>query len=148
MNKNLTTFHNQANRALSLPISSSVIHIVFFILFYITAVLASNGVFRKVSDTQFIIIVDNDTMVYIIYPKCDDAIVHQIAEIYYGIYSIPKILLCYIITKYHHMLPRYLKENQAPLITSWQFFIYLFLIFSVACYLFSDACMNKYHKTT
>ena len=113
-----------------------------------TSVLASNGVFRKLSDTQFIIIVDNDTMVYIICPKCDDSIVHQIAEIYYGIYSIPKILLCYIITKYHHMLPRYLKENQAPLITSWQFLIYLFLIFSVACYLFSDACMNKYHKTT
>ena len=40
----------------------------------ITSVLASNGVFRKVSDTQFIIIVDNDTMVYIIYPKCDDAV--------------------------------------------------------------------------
>ena len=59
-------------------------------------------------DTQFIIIVDNDTMVYIIYPKCDDAIVHQIAEIYYGIHNIPTILLCYIITKYHHMLPRYL----------------------------------------
>ena len=95
-----------------------------------TSVLASNGVFRKVSDTQFIIIVDNDTMVYIIYPKCDDAIVHQIAEIYYGIYSIPKILLCYIITKYHHMLPRYLKENKPPLITSWHFFIYLFLNFS------------------
>ena len=98
-----------------------------------TSVLASNGVFSKASDTQFIIIVDNDTMVYIIYPKCDDAIVHQIAEIYYGIYSIPKILLCYIITKYHHMLPRYLKENQAPLITSWQFFIYLFFLFSFAC---------------
>ena len=52
---------------------------------YSTAVLASNGVFSKASDTQFIIIVDNDTMVYIIYPKCDDAIVHQIAEICYGI---------------------------------------------------------------
>ena len=130
---------------------SSIIMMIVIINFdrsWSTSVLASNGVFRKVSDTQFIIIVDNDTMVYIIYPKCDDAIVHQIAEIYYGIYSIPKILLCYIITKYHHMLPRYLKENQAPLITSWQFFIYLFLIFSVACYLFSDACMNKYHKTT
>merc|ERR1712020_365840 len=110
-------------------------HLQFFIVIIVcmplltTAVLTSNGVFRKVSDTQFIIIVDNDTMVYIIYPKCDDAIVHQIAEIYYDIYSIPKILLSYIITKYHHMLPRYLKENQAPLITSWQFFIYLFLIF-------------------
>ena len=113
-----------------------------------TAVLTSNGVFRKVSDTQFIIIVDNDTMVYIIYPKCDHAVVHQIAEIYYVIHNIPKILLCYIITKYHHMLPRYLKENQAPLITSWQFLIYLFLIFSFACQLLSDARMNKYHKTT
>ena len=29
-----------------------------------TAVLASNGVFSKASDTQFIIIFDNDTMVY------------------------------------------------------------------------------------
>ena len=110
-----------------------VLHNIWNMTYYLTAVLTSNGVFRKVSDTQFIIIVDNDTMVYIIYPKCDDAIVHQIAEIYYGIYSIPKILLCYIITKYHHMLPRYLKENQAPLITSWQFFIYLFFLFSFAC---------------
>ena len=66
----------------------------------ITAVLASNGVFSKASDTQFIIIVDNDTMVYIINPKYDDAVVHQIAEIYFGIHSIPKILLWYIITKY------------------------------------------------
>ena len=91
-----------------------------------TAVLASNGVFSKAPDTQFIIIVDNDTMVYIIYPKCDDAVVHQIAEIYYGIHSIPKILLWYIITKYPNMLPRYLKENQSPLITSWHF---LFICF-------------------
>ena len=120
-----------------------------------TAVLTSNGVFRKVSDTQFIIIVDNDTMVYIINPKywccCTqntDAVVHQIAEIYFGIHSIPKILLWYIITKYPNMLPRYLKENQPPLITSWHFFIYLFLNFSWACYLFSDACIYKYHKTT
>ena len=52
-----------------------------------TAVLASNGVFRKAMDTQFIIIVDKDTMVSIIYPKCDDAVVHQIAEIYYGIHT-------------------------------------------------------------
>ena len=34
-----------------------------------TAVLASNGVFNEVSDTQFIIIVDNDTMVYLTSPK-------------------------------------------------------------------------------
>ena len=33
----------------------------------VTAVLASNGVFRKAMDTQFIIIVDKDTMVFIIY---------------------------------------------------------------------------------
>merc|ERR1712020_842723 len=85
-----------------------------------------NGVFRKAMDTQFIIIVDKDTMVSIIYPKCDDAVVHQIAEIYYGIHSIPKILLWYIITKYPNMLPRYLKENQSPLITSWHF---LFICF-------------------
>ena len=98
-----------------------------------TAVLTSNGVFRKVSDTQFIIIVDNDTMVYITYPKFNDAVVHQIPERYYGIHNVPKILLWYIITKYHHMIPRYLKENQAPLITSWQFFIYLFFVFSFAC---------------
>ena len=97
-----------------------------FLFFHLTAVLTSNGVFRKVSDTQFIIIVDNDTMVYIIYPKCDDAVVHQIAEIYYGIHSIPKILLWYIITKYPNMLPRYLKENQSPLTTSWHF---LFICF-------------------
>ena len=90
---------------------------------YDTAVLAWNGVFRKAMDTQFIIIVDKDTMVSIIYPKCDDAVVHQIAEIYYGIHSIPKILLWYIITKYPNMLPRYLKENQSPLITSWRFLV-------------------------
>ena len=98
-----------------------------------TAVLASNGVFSKASDTQFIIIVENDTMVYITYPKFNDAVVHQIPERYYGIHNVPKILLWYIITKYHHMIPRYLKENQAPLITSWQFFIYLFFVFSFAC---------------
>ena len=91
-----------------------------------TAVLTSNGVFRKVSDTQFIIIVDNDTMVYITYPKFKDAVVHQIPERYYGIHNVPKILLWYIITKYHNMLPRYLKENQTPLITSWHF---LFICF-------------------
>ena len=104
---------------------------------FITAVLASNGVFNEVSDTQFIIIVDNDTMVYIIYPKCDDAVVHQIAEIYYGIHSIPKILLWYIITKYRNMLPRYLKENQPTLITSWHFLFICFLIFLelVTCFL-------------
>ena len=94
------------------------------VTYYVTAVLASNGVFSKASDTQFIIIVDNDTMVYIINPKYDDAVVHQIAEIYFGIRSIPKILLWYFITKYPNMLPRYLKENQPPLITSWHFFIY------------------------
>ena len=100
---------------------------------YCTSVLASNGVFSKASDTQFIIIVDNDTMVYITYPKFNDAVVHQIPERYYGIHNVPKILLWYIITKYHHMIPRYLKENQTPLITSWQFFIYLFFLFSFAC---------------
>ena len=73
-------------------------------------------------------------MVYIIYPKCDDAVVHQIAEIYFGIHSIPKILLWYIITKYHNMLPRYLKENQPPLITSWHFLFILFLNFSFIYY--------------
>ena len=35
----------------------------------VTAVLASNGVFRKAMDTQFIIIVDKDTMVSIIYTQ-------------------------------------------------------------------------------
>ena len=113
-----------------------------------TSVLASNGVFSKASDTQFIIIVDNDTMVYITYPKFNDAVVHQIPERYYGIHNVPKILLWYIITKYHHMIPRYLKENQTPLITSWQFFIYLFFLFSFACQLLSDACMSKHNKTT
>ena len=102
-----------------------------------TAVLASNGVFSKASDTQFIIIVDNDTMVYITYPKCNDAVVHQIPERYYGIHNVPKILLWYIITKYHNMLPRYLKENQPPLITSWHFlFIYFLNFFElVTCFL-------------
>ena len=104
---------------------------------YFTAVLAWNGVFRKAMDTQFIIIVDKDTMVSIIYPKCDDAVVHQIAEIYYGIHSIPKILLWYIITKYPNMLPRYLKENQSPLTTSWHFLFICFYIFLnlVTCFL-------------
>ena len=67
--------------------------------------------FQKSMDTQFIIIVEKDTMVYIIYPKCDDAVVHQIAERYYGIHNIPKSQLCYIITKFPNILPRYLKEN-------------------------------------
>ena len=46
------------------------------------------------------------------------------------------------------MLPKYLKENQPTLKTTCQFFIYLFLNFSWACYLFSDACMSKHNKTT
>ena len=95
-----------------------------------TSVPASNGVFSKASDTQFIIIIDNDTMVYITYPKFNDAVVHKIAERYYAIHKAPKILLCYIITRYHYMLPKYLKENQPTLKTTCQFFIYLFLNFS------------------
>ena len=46
----------------------------------LTAVLASNGVFCKVSDTWFIIIINKDTIAYITYPKFNDAIVHQFAE--------------------------------------------------------------------
>ena len=38
--------------------------------------------------------------------------------------------------------------NWPPLLRSCQIFNYLFLNFSCACYLFSDACMNKHHKTT
>ena len=89
--------------------------------------------FQKSMDTQFIIIVEKDTMVYIIYPKCDDAVVHQIAERYYGIHNIPKSQLCYIITKFPNILPRYLKEN------SWKpaaitkilpiFYLFVFLFF-------------------
>ena len=61
-------------------------------------------------------------MVYITYPKFNDAVVHKIAERYYAIHKAPKILLCYIITRYHYMLPKYLKENQPTLKTTCHFF--------------------------
>ena len=80
-------------------------------------------------DTNFIIIVDKDTMVSIIYTKCDDAVVHQIAEIYYGIHSIPNSLVVY----YNQVSQYATKVSQGKPVAInniLAFFIYLFLNFS------------------
>ena len=53
----------------ALLLTETIQHSTLDLKLPITAVLASNGVFNEVSDTQFIIIVDNDTMVYLTSPK-------------------------------------------------------------------------------